>query len=104
MMRVRWAGADFFAADVWKNAFGILRVFGDQAVHFGNGRGDALFVGIVKGKAHAQQNAALKAFARVGGQAMWIVVSSGMKQKCCDLINLAAIEFTRRWRHIRTAF
>ena len=75
------AGVDLFAADVGEDGFAVVGVCFDQAMHLGEGRCDALLVGVVEGEAHAEDDASLEAFAGVGLELRRVGMAASVEQE-----------------------
>ena len=74
MVSVSRVRVHLLAADVGKYRIPIPRLFRDESVHLGQRRSDTIRVGIVKGEAHSENDAALKALAGIRLEPRRIVV------------------------------
>src|SRR5262249_16793298 len=81
-----------FAADVREYHLPIVRVAGEEVLHFGDRRGDALRVSVIEGEPHSEDDAALKALVSIEGESCRVVVPTTAEEKRINPFALPAIE------------
>ena len=89
MMLMRRAAVHFLAADIWKNAFLIARIFFNQPVHFSNGR--RVWVTVVKRETHTQNIATHKALVGIGKQLRRVIIAALVEEERGDFFDGFAV-------------
>ena len=87
-----WVVRYFRVSDEWEDTLRIAVVVLNKAVHILNRTRNALLVGVIKSEAHTEHDAALKTLTHVSFQLVRVAVSSAVKEKGANEVDVCIIE------------